>query len=111
MGNFWGLAAVLTLCGGVVACAIKYPPPTSEDIEALENERIAARLPDGCTVHQLGGIGDVDEVVAVMCDGRKVIATSAETTRTVNVGKGLMTEHDTSVVLMFPDAASKDGHQ
>ena len=102
-GDVFGFIAVLALCGGMVACTIKYPPPTADEIKADENARIAARLPAGCAVYQLGSLGGVDEVVAVMCDGRKAIATSSETTKTRLMGKALATEHDTSVVLMFPD--------
>lgn len=91
--SFWGPALLVVCLGSMVACVVKYPPPTTEERHAAEDERVSSRLPDGCEIRDVGQYRDIDHVVVVYCDGRPTVTTTSERTWTTTGAKGIITTH------------------
>lgn len=83
----------------VVACTVKFPPPTAEEMRTAREAKLAAQLPDGCTVTDLGRFGEIDQMVAISCEGKTVVSTIDVTRRTQLVGKIMQTVTDSNAVI------------
>lgn len=106
----WGaVISFTTLAVVVVACAVKFPPPTEAEMKLAREAELAAQLPDGCTVTDLGSFGEIDQMVAIRCEGKTVVNTIDVTRRTQLVGKVMQTVTDSnSVINIMPLEADHD---
>lgn len=86
--------AALLMCGGVVACAIKFPPPSAAEMKEQRELELQEKLPAGCKVTDLGSFGEIDRMVAIQCSGNTVVTTLQVEKRLQTMGKVTQTVTD-----------------